>query len=117
MKLLNDWEKEEIIHKSKIVNFDFLEKKDFISEVKDGFYYLSKDIKAVETELWKKANDELADHLDIKDIDKEIKRFIFLLNRYNEIKDIGQELIGRIASLRQTTARDIHEELGMETEL
>ncbi|AFN82826.1 putative Swi5-like protein [Encephalitozoon romaleae SJ-2008] len=116
MKLLNDWEKEEVIHKSKIVNFDFLVERNFIDEVKDGFYYLSKDGKTVETELWKKVNHELAEYLDIKDIDKEIKRFIFLLNSYNEIKDIGQELIGKIANLRQTTAKDVHEELGMEIE-
>ncbi|AFM98106.1 recombination repair protein [Encephalitozoon hellem] len=116
MKLLNDWEKEEVIHKDRILNFDFLVEQDFIDEVEDGFYYLSKDLKTVETELWKKANHELADCLDIKNIDKEIKRFILLLNSYNEIKDIGQELIGRIASLRQTTAKDIHEELGMDTE-
>ncbi|CAD25252.1 hypothetical protein [Encephalitozoon cuniculi GB-M1] len=114
MKLLDDWEREKIIHKDKIRNFDFLVEGDFIKEVADGFYCLCKDIEAAEAELWKKANCEMAEHLGIEDINKEVKRFISLLNTYNEVKDIGQELIGRIANLRQTTAKDVHEELGME---
>lgn len=117
MGVLNDWEKDEIIHKDKIVNFDFLVERDFVEEVADGFYCLCADAKAVETEVWRKANSELAESLGIVDIEKEIKRFISLLHSYNGIKDIGQELIGRIAGLRQTTTRDIHEELGMEPEL
>lgn len=111
---LNDWEKEEIIRKDKIAEFDFLSRRRFITEVSMDYYYLSEDIKTVEMELWKDSNARLANELDIQDIDKEIKRFIKLLNSYNEIKDIGQELIGKIADLRQTTAKAIHEELGMD---
>lgn len=116
MELLNDWEEEEIIHRNEIINFEFLNKKGYVIEISEGFYYLSEEHRVVETELWKNINDELANELDIKDIDKEIKRFIGLLNKYNEIKDIGQELIGRIADLRQTTTKSVHEELGMELE-
>ena len=116
MGLANDWEKEEVIHKDRIEDFDFLVSRDLIEHVADGFYCLAADAKSVETELWKRTNGELAESLGIDDIEKEIKRFISLLNSYNGIKDIGQELIGRIAALRQTTAKDVHEELGMEAE-
>lgn len=116
MKMLNNWEKDKIVHRDKILSFEFLAGNGYISEISDGFYYMSEDPETVETELWRKLNSELANELNIQDIDREIRGFIGLLNSYNEIKDIGQELIGRIAVLGQTTTKDVHEELGMSME-
>lgn len=113
MGQMDDWEKTEIIHKNKIKNFDFLKKNDFITEIEDGYYYISEDIEVVETAFCKKINEELANELNIEDIEEELKLFIKKLNTYNELKDIGQDLIGKIATFRGTTNKSIHEELDM----
>jgi hypothetical protein len=42
-----------------------------------------------------------------------IKQHIQLLNKYNEIKDIGQTLIGVIADNRNVTIRECQEEFGV----
>ncbi|EKM84321.1 hypothetical protein AGABI1DRAFT_124641 [Agaricus bisporus var. burnettii JB137-S8] len=39
-----------------------------------------------------------------------VKLHISLLHRYNEAKDATQILIGRLATLRNTTVRQIHED-------
>ncbi|TFK24254.1 hypothetical protein FA15DRAFT_592734 [Coprinopsis marcescibilis] len=39
-----------------------------------------------------------------------VKRHIGLLHKYNEAKDATQILIGRLASLKETTVRQIHED-------
>ncbi|KAJ8454873.1 hypothetical protein ONZ45_g19134 [Pleurotus djamor] len=44
-----------------------------------------------------------------------VKRHIRLLHDYNEAKDAAQILIGRLANMRETTVRQIHEEMGLET--
>ncbi|PPQ63284.1 hypothetical protein CVT24_006809 [Panaeolus cyanescens] len=49
-----------------------------------------------------------------QDAEAIVKRHIALLHRYNEAKDATQILIGRLASLKQTTIRKIHEEYGLE---
>lgn len=114
--LLNNWKEEEIIKKENIINFDFLMKRSYIKEIEGGYYYLDVDIDTVELELWKFKNEELANILNITDINKEIKQHIKNLNRYNELKDIAQALIGRIAELRQTTVKQVHEELDLPTD-
>ena len=43
-----------------------------------------------------------------------IKEHIALLHRYNEIKDIGQGLMGLIADKRGVRVREVMEEFGME---
>ncbi|TFK60817.1 Swi5-domain-containing protein, partial [Pluteus cervinus] len=50
-----------------------------------------------------------------EDADAIVKRHIHLLHRYNEAKDAAQILIGRLATLRQTTVRQIHDEWGLDT--
>ncbi|CAK5264005.1 unnamed protein product [Mycena citricolor] len=42
-----------------------------------------------------------------------VKNHIRLLHRYNEAKDATQILIGRLAALRQSTIRQIHEDLDL----
>jgi hypothetical protein len=110
---LNDWRKHEIIHRDNIKSYELLLRQGHIREAADGYYYLLEDPEAVETALWKNANERLADELGITSVEKEIKAFIARLNEYNEVKDIAQALMGKIAELRQTTAKVIHEELGM----
>ncbi|KIM48707.1 hypothetical protein M413DRAFT_437885 [Hebeloma cylindrosporum] len=45
-----------------------------------------------------------------EDPEKIVKRHIELLHKYNEAKDATQILIGRLANIKQTTIRQIHEE-------
>ncbi|KAG7269053.1 hypothetical protein CRUP_003674 [Coryphaenoides rupestris] len=45
--------------------------------------------------------DELGQHID-------------LLHEYNDVKDIGQTLLGRIAALRGTTTRSLYGHFGLE---
>ncbi|KAI0071022.1 Swi5-domain-containing protein [Panus rudis PR-1116 ss-1] len=45
--------------------------------------------------------------------DEIVNRHIKLLHKYNEAKDAAQILIGRLASHRGVTIRQIHEEYGL----
>ncbi|XP_023151651.2 DNA repair protein SWI5 homolog [Amphiprion ocellaris] len=44
----------------------------------------------------------------------ELEHHIDMLHEYNDIKDIGQSLLGRIAALRGTTTRDLYAHFGLE---
>eukprot|EP00066_Takifugu_rubripes_P009665 XP_003976842.1 PREDICTED: DNA repair protein SWI5 homolog [Takifugu rubripes] len=46
--------------------------------------------------------------------EKELEHHINMLHEYNDIKDIGQALLGRIAALRGTTTRDLYSHFGLE---
>uniref|UniRef100_M3ZH50 DNA repair protein SWI5 homolog n=2 Tax=Xiphophorus TaxID=8082 RepID=M3ZH50_XIPMA len=45
---------------------------------------------------------------------EELDQHIDKLHEYNDIKDIGQSLLGRIAALRGTTTRDLYAHFGLE---
>nr|XP_019938082.1 PREDICTED: DNA repair protein SWI5 homolog [Paralichthys olivaceus] len=45
---------------------------------------------------------------------EELEHHIDKLHEYNDIKDIGQSLLGRIAALRGTTTRDLYSHFGLE---
>ncbi|XP_003444402.1 DNA repair protein SWI5 homolog [Oreochromis niloticus] len=45
---------------------------------------------------------------------EELEHHIDKLHEYNDIKDIGQSLLGRIAALRGTTTRDLYAHFGLE---
>ncbi|VDB86264.1 unnamed protein product [Peniophora sp. CBMAI 1063] len=51
---------------------------------------------------------------DDVDPDKIVSKHIKLLHRYNEAKDATQILIGKLAGHKQTTIRQVHEDLGLE---
>ncbi|KAJ7045095.1 DNA repair protein [Mycena alexandri] len=53
---------------------------------------------------------ELGEHEDAEAI---VKKHIKLLHRYNEAKDATQILIGRLATLKETTIRQIHDDLDL----
>ncbi|XP_062290538.1 DNA repair protein SWI5 homolog [Scomber scombrus] len=47
---------------------------------------------------------------------EELERHIDKLHEYNDIKDIGQSLLGRLAALRGTTTRDLYSHFGLDLE-
>lgn len=111
--ILNNWEDDKIIHKSKILEIDWLMDKGLITEIEDGYFYLNKPFVETERLLYEDRTKVIMDKFGIKDIDLELKSLIKKFNTYNEIKDIAQTLIGKIADLRGQTVKEIHEDLGI----
>ncbi|KAI0032000.1 DNA repair protein, partial [Vararia minispora EC-137] len=48
-----------------------------------------------------------------RDAEKIVSKHIKHLHRYNEAKDAAQILIGKLASYKETTIRQIHDDLGL----
>ncbi|KAM0675167.1 swi5-like zinc finger protein [Gurleya vavrai] len=106
----NDWKLQEIIHKDKILNYNFLKENALIELIEDDYYYLKSNQKSLEDLYYEIKTYELAQKLKITDVDVEIKDFIKKLNLYNEIKDIADAMMGKIAELRGTTIQELHDE-------
>ncbi|TFK56403.1 hypothetical protein OE88DRAFT_1649679 [Heliocybe sulcata] len=66
-------------------------------------------IAALEAEI-KELQDRLGKDVDA---DKIVSRHIKLLHQYNEAKDAAQILIGKLANLKETTIRRVHEDYGL----
>ncbi len=111
IKLLNDWENEKVIHKRNILEYDWLIENKFITEIEDEYFYLNKPFTEVEKMLYEEKTNDIMCKYGISDIDSELKSLIKKFNTYNEIKDIAQSLIGKIAELRGQPIKEIHEEL------
>ena len=111
-KIFNDWFANKIIHKDKILNFDFLNRKGFIKSIQDTeYYFLTESIDTVEYELYKYFNEKISNEMNIEDCNIEIKKFIKNLHVYNELKDIGQALVNKIAERKNTTSKEILKEM------
>ena len=50
---------------------------------------------------------------EVVQVGQEVKALIKKFNNYNEIKDIAQALVGKIADLRGVSIKTVHEELGI----
>ncbi|KAF9242552.1 DNA repair protein [Melanogaster broomeanus] len=48
-----------------------------------------------------------------EDAEEIVSNYIKHLHRYNEAKDAAQSIIGRLATLKQTTIRQIHYDMGL----
>ncbi|KAA0703788.1 DNA repair protein SWI5 -like protein [Triplophysa tibetana] len=46
--------------------------------------------------------------------EEELDKHIDMLHEYNDIKDITQTLLGRLAGLRGVTTRDLYNDFGLE---
>lgn len=110
---MNDWQTAPIIHKGKILDFEFLCSSELIAEVADGYYQLSKPPEVVEAAVYGRKVREIMDKYNLVDLDKELKCLMKKFNTYNELKDIAQALIGRIADMRGVSIRKVHEELNI----
>lgn len=107
---LNNWNKTPVIRKKDILNFQFLDSRGYLDEIEQEYYCLNTDFSTVELEFYRAESAALADRLGIEDVSVEIKRFIQKLSLYNELKDIAEALLGRIADLRGVTIKDVHNE-------
>lgn len=112
--LLNNWEEDKICLKDKILEFEFLTENDYITEIEDGYFYLNTSFPIVEQKFYDEKNKQLADELNLKDVNKEIDNFIKKLNKYNEAKDIADSLMGKIADFKGCSIKDIHLEFGLQ---
>lgn len=102
---LNNWEKLKIIHKNKIKKFEFLKKHKLIIHIESDYFYSVDDI---ENKYYKLKCDEIG--LD-EDVIEKVDEFIKKLNEYNEIKDVAEALIGKIAELKNLTIKEMRKEL------
>lgn len=64
----NDWSKQPIFHKSKIINFDFLVKNDCLTLIEDDYYFLSKDLDHIKSIYYDQEVERLSKELEITDV-------------------------------------------------
>jgi hypothetical protein len=109
--LLNNWKLDKVIHKDKILNFDILISKNCLKEVDKDYFYLIFPLEVCESFILEIRNKELASDLGITEVEKEIKNFINQLNKYNELKEIGETLVHKIAERKGKTSKQIFNEM------
>lgn len=114
MVTINDWETNKIIHKDKILYFDVLVSNNCIKQIKNGYFCLVESLEVCESHVLRHINSKLIQELKLEDVDKEIKRFIKQLNEYNELKDIGESLVHKIAERKGVTIKQEFIEMGFE---
>ncbi|KRH91789.1 putative DNA repair protein, Swi5 protein [Pseudoloma neurophilia] len=108
---LSDWNSHKILHRSKIVNFDYLLKNELIKPIENSnFFYAVDDLEEKYYKL--KYEQYIKENKNIS-IESEINTFINKLNKYNELKDCAEALIGKIAEIRGCSIKEIREEMGV----
>ncbi|EOB11383.1 hypothetical protein NBO_1230g0003 [Nosema bombycis CQ1] len=109
--LLNNWKLHKVIHKDKILNFDILISKNCLKEVDKDYFYLISPLEVCESFILEIRNEELASDLGITEVEREIKNFINQLNKYNELKEIGETLVHKTAERKGKTSKQIFNEM------
>ena len=112
---LNDWEREKVIRGDRVLELDLLLKHRLVSEVPDcaGYFYLNEPVEEVERILSEEKLSSLMEKHHIGNVDQEIKRLLARITKYNRIKDIAQTLMGKVATLREVSIKEMHIELGI----
>ncbi len=49
-----------------------------------------------------------------QELESEYKKYIDSLHRYNDVKDVTQSLLGKLAEMTQRTITELHEEFGLD---
>jgi len=111
MKQFDSWIKNPIQHKEKILDFEFLATKEYITELEDEYFYLNVPIEDVESEYYKGMNAEMMEAFNIKDPEMEIKSYIKDIGKYNGIKDITQQLIGKLADCENISIKEMEKRI------
>ncbi|KAM6984823.1 DNA repair protein SWI5 homolog [Aplochiton taeniatus] len=74
----------------------------------------------VEVEELQRTLEQLNQEINLLEKDglrvEELDLHIDLLHEYNDVKDVGQTLLGRLAALRGTTTRELYSHFGLELE-
>lgn len=74
--------------------------KDTPEKVAQDVEELRKELESVESEIAELSKDHC---------EEELQQYIDLLHEYNEIKDVGQLLLGKIAEVQGTTTAELYE--------
>lgn len=77
-----------------------------VEQLSDDVLKLKEKLKVVEREMEGLAENYSEDELQVH-IDR--------LHKYNEVKDVGQLLLGKIAEVESTTTAALYQQFGLET--
>ncbi len=116
--IFTPWMKNKVLVKDKILEFDKLLDLGLIKkEAEEKMYSLTTPTLANAEEIYLESeNQSLQEELSIENPDLEIKIYMDKLHKYNDTKDVLQNMIGKIAELRNVKIKDLTKELGIEFE-
>mmetsp|Transcript_16615 Transcript_16615/g.27465 ORF Transcript_16615/g.27465 Transcript_16615/m.27465 type:complete len:161 (+) Transcript_16615:51-533(+) len=66
------------------------------------------------SELKARLQEQDAELLSLAGIEKDIAEKIDRLHRYNDVKDAGQMLLGKLAEFKNTTTRELYQQFGLD---
>lgn len=84
----------------------------FIKMLEDDYYFVIN--KNYEITYYKELNEKMAEELKIENVKGSIEKYIKELNTYNEIKDIVDAMVGKIAEYRGISIVEMREELELD---
>lgn len=83
-----------------------------IKMLEDDYYFVIN--KNYEITYYKELNEKMAEELKIENVKGSIEKYIKELNTYNEIKDIVDAMVGKIAEYRGISIVEMREELELD---